>query len=781
MYWKFTKNDIIKTTEITDYPCNIFNNIDDLISLIHLHEPAILNVLKNRYNKNTIYTNINHILLAVNPFKKIDYNLDQPCPENIAKLCLKINRNHTILINGESGAGKTETSKIILNYLTDSKKILATNIILESFGNAKTIRNHNSSRFGKFIQLYLKNNIIVGSQIKTYLLETIRLTHHSMKERNYHIFYYLFKDYKKYTYLNHNAKQDNYLNDEDNYKLLIDAMNNIGINPEPIFDLVRIIVYLGDYEKYKPIIKSYFKTRDLDILFYKQKIVVNNEVIYKNLNNEQSKVKIDSFVRILYSKLFDYIVEQINKSLHNTDYDRTINILDIFGFEVFDINSLEQLCINYTNEVLQNLFNNYIFIKEQKLYQDEGLDYEHIKFENNEHILDLIENNVFPLINEVSRFIKGKDKMISDKLTEDSLQRATGLFTINHYAGDVTYLVNNFISKNKNQLSNDLIEFVNSKDLFINKIYKSKNMILNIFKKDLNKLKKYIEKTDLHFIRCIKPNDENIPDNFNIPRIHQQLKYNGVVEAVKVSRSGYPIRFTLNEFMKDYYYVNYKDLIVEGKTKYFLTKDKFNQLEKRKLMKMSEYCTKIQSLFKMYITKKNYQFIRTNIIKLQSFNRMIICKNKLLLLKKHYSQKKIKYWWLMVKQKKQFYIFKSNIIKIQRFIKYNKLIKNSKNILKTVIHRYRFKKYLKAKQKVYDFMLIVSAKKLLKRMKIERNSLRLQNKKLLEQLEVIKQKSDFKEKINLQVIAHLSKKIELLTNENNSFSNRKKESYCVIM
>ena len=199
MYWKFLNNSYILTDEVTEYPVN--NNYkksfetNDLISLIHLHQPAIINVLKERYLKKIIYTNINHILLAINPFEKVTYNLDQPCPEKIAQRCLKINRNHTILINGESGAGKTETSKIILNYLTNNttntslgKKILATNIILESFGNAKTIRNHNSSRFGKFIHIYYNNNNIIGAQVKTYLLETIRLTHHADKERNYHIF-----------------------------------------------------------------------------------------------------------------------------------------------------------------------------------------------------------------------------------------------------------------------------------------------------------------------------------------------------------------------------------------------------------------------------------------------------------------------------------------------------------------------------------------------------------------------------------------------------------------
>ena len=239
MYWKYNnKNEIEMTDEITQFPSNNYSNnaseINDLISLIHLHQPEILNVLMKRYNSNIIYTNINHILIAVNPFKKINYNHTQPCPENIVKTCLKINRNHTILINGESGAGKTETSKIILNYLTNKNgnnnlgtKIIATNIILESFGNSKTIRNHNSSRFGKFIQLFYKNDKIVGAQIKTYLLETIRITHHSKDERNFHIFYYLFNDYKKFNYLDHQAEEDNYLDDKKDFDLLKLGFSNM--------------------------------------------------------------------------------------------------------------------------------------------------------------------------------------------------------------------------------------------------------------------------------------------------------------------------------------------------------------------------------------------------------------------------------------------------------------------------------------------------------------------------------------------------------------------------
>jgi myosin heavy subunit len=773
MYWKFKNNILELTYEITEYPSNNYSDsaseINDLIILIHLHQPEILNVLFKRYINNIIYTNINHILIAINPFKKINYSLDQPCPEKIAETCLKIKRNHTILINGESGAGKTETSKIILNYLTKnnnnniSNKILATNIILESFGNSKTIRNHNSSRFGKFIQIFYQNNEIKGSQINTYLLETIRITHHSKNERNFHIFYYLFNDYQNYSYLNHQAKKDNYLNDKESLQELINGFKNIGIEEiliNKIFDIIKIIVYLGDYKKHIDKIANYFNMNieQLNKIFLKQKIKVSNEIIYKELNYNESKVKIDSFSRLLYKYLFDFIVSKINNFLTNDTYEKTINILDIFGFEVFENNSLEQLCINYTNETLQNLFNDYIFEKEQKLYLDEGLDCDQIKFTNNNIILNLIQgkNGLFSYINEVSSFINAKDKQIIDKIVSnqsdyikcENLQKVKNKFSINHYAGYVEYSVNDFISKNKNLISDDIIEFINQKELFfIDKIKKNKKKIVQTFQKELLELRKYIETTDLHFIRCIKPNDENIPNNFFQPRVLEQLKYNGVVEAVRVARSGFPIRFNYLEFKKQYHFVKYDDLIVIGKTKYFLTKINFNILEERRIKKTHYSATKLQSSFRSYKFKKIYNQIKKNTIKLQSYFRMIIAIKLLLFIKKEYNQKKIRNWWIMIKQRKKYLSIIHSFTVIQKKYRFIKKIEKSKSFILTLVYRWKFKKYLKtinnASIKITSLFLIIKAKNEKKRLIKERKSMKFlqeKNKKLQLEREEIRKK-----------------------------------------
>ena len=757
MYWKLNNNKLSLINEITDYPKNNYSEnaeeVNDLITLIHLHQPAILNVLLKRYNNNTIYTNINHILLAVNPFKKISYNIKQPCPEKIAETCLKIKRNHTVLINGESGAGKTETSKILLNYITKNninnelgEKIIATNIILESFGNAKTIRNHNSSRFGKFIQIFYNNGKINGSKIKTYLLETIRITHHSEFERNFHIFYYLFKNYNDFNYLKHNAKKDNYLNDKKNFEELKDAFLNINIDSNlsiKIFDTIKIINYFGNYNEYKNEISKYFNITidQLDQLFKKQKIKIGDEIIYKELNEIESKIKIDSFSRNLYKKLFDFIVSKINNYLTNDTFDKNINILDIFGFEVFEKNSLEQLCINYTNETLQNLFNDYIFNKEQKLYLDEGLDCQQISFTNNDQILSIIHNpkqSLFYYINEVSSFIKGNDKQIVDKIYKldskniicSNLQKAKNKFSVKHYAGEVEYSVNDFISKNKNIISDDLIGFVNQRNLFfINNFQKNKKKIVQNFQNELLKLRKFIETTDLHFIRCIKPNDQNIPNSFEINRVFEQLKYNGVIEAVRVARSGYPIRFAHKEFIDIYHFIDYQDLIVTGKTKYFLTKENFNILEQRKINKINDLTIKIQKNYRCYINFKKYKNLKNKCIKIQSTIRSYLCQKILLQLKKIKSQKIIKNWWKMIKQRLTY-------LKIIYELK----IKKAKNILLTLFYRWKFKKYYfyinENARKIQSLFYIIKAKKIKKELKKERRSLeyiKKQNEILLKQ------------------------------------------------
>ena len=781
MYWikreKYIYGESIYelTNNVTEYISNNYdinsNLCNDMINLSYLHQPAILNLLDKRYSNNFIYTNIGKILIAVNPFKKINYNLKNPCPENIAKDCINNNKNNTILVNGESGSGKTETCKIILNFLNMknnkiSEKILTTNVILESFGNAKTIRNHNSSRFGKFISIFYKDKNIVGSQVSTYLLETIRITHHSMDERNYHIFYYLFKDYHKFNYLNHNAKKDSYLNDEKSFQELLEAFDTIGITEDEIkfiFNQIRIITYLGNYEEYKDKIAELLNIQKLDTIIYKEKIIVMNEIIYKELSNKQSKEKIDSFAKLLYQLLFDFIILKINKFLQCNDYDRTINLLDIFGFEVFKNNSLEQLCINYTNENLQNLFNKYIFGNEIELYKSEkiNIDFNNIESflqnESNDKILETIENKhgVLDSINEVSSFIKGVDKQILDKLHKyqlnnkilefDKLKKIKGYFTINHYAGKVEYNVDNFINKNNNKISDDVYEFVEEQisSYKENKLDKNKkSQIVKTFKSDLKKLIKKIEQTQLHFIRCIKPNDKNIADFYNYSRILQQIRYNGIVEAVRISRAGFPIRFVNNEYEKKYWYVETTDLILRGKTRVFLTQSNYDVLELRRKTKKKYFIILIQKNIRRHNYQKKYQRILKNVIIIQSIFRMIIKYNKYQIILKNSKSLIIHKYWKKYIHRKRYLLLKKYIIKIQIkfriYLERRKLIEESSIIIYNFMIKYckyyvfikQMRKRIKSKNIIHGLFLIRKAKILLKQKVIERNNIKNTNEKL---------------------------------------------------
>lgn len=799
MYWiekeKYSHGEPIYeiTKNVTKYICNDYEInskvCNDMINLSYLHQPAILNLLDKRYSKNMIYTNIGKILIAVNPFKKIKYHLKNPCPENIAKECVKNNKNNTILVNGESGSGKTETCKIILNFLNKksnkiSEKILKTNIILESFGNAKTIRNHNSSRFGKFISIYYKNKDIVGSQINTYLLETIRITHHSLDERNYHIFYYLFKDFDKYNYLKHNAKKDNYLDDDKSFNQLLEAFDNIGITmqeKEYIFNQIKIITYLGNYEECREQLNKLINIDKLDNIIYKEKIIVMNEIIYKDLNEKQIKEKKDSLAKLLYQSLFDYIVKKINQFLECESYDRTINLLDIFGFEVFKKNSLEQLCINYTNENLQNLFNKYIFGKEIELYKSEEIDINFntiesfLENESNDKILKTIEtkNGVLDTINEVSAFINAKDKQILDKLEKyqidndvimfEKLRKVKGYFTINHYAGKVEYNVENFINKNNNKVSDDIQEFIEENIFYYQKrANNKKNKIVKTFKKDLKSLIKKIEETQLHFIRCIKPNDENIPDFYNYTRILQQIRYNGIVEAVRISRAGFPIRFINEEYNKKYWFVNDLDLIFKGKTRVFLTQNNYDVLEMRRKTKEKRFIILIQSWWRQYTNQHYYQKIKKSTVLIQSIIRMeiayhnyqeIIANKRSIIIQKYWKRfierKKfltLKKYIINIQQRFRIYLVRKKIVEEASLKIYNFMIKYCKYHLFIK----QMKKRIKSKKTIYGLFLIKKAKILLKQKAKERSNIKNINQELNKKNKELEEKIRFLEEESLK-------------------------------
>ena len=529
------------------------SEVENLINLPFLHEPAILYCLELRYFRSQIYTYTGPILIAVNPFKKVDLYTDQllakyynsglfkaqgmsevgpplpPHPYAIADNAYRLMMgaiqsgfgsatnvsDQSILISGESGAGKTESTKIVLRYLTTvasetlqfhahegtvMDKVLKSNPILEALGNAKTIRNDNSSRFGKFIELnFDKRGHLIGGFIRTYLLEKIRLTSQQTNERCFHIFYQVGKggsaeDKARWeiTSINdfHFAKQGNAVNverldDRADYNDMRVALDTLRFLPEEqvaMLDIIAGILHLGQI-KFTPdkdgegseLSKDANSTKSLNstlkLLGLPQKdflltvtervIIARGEKLRKKLTATQASDARDSIARIIYGKLFDWVVATINKEIKSADASAIraeIGVLDIFGFECLNENSFEQLCINYTNETLQQQFNQFVFKMEQEEYTSEGIEWSFVSFPDNQDCIDLIDlrkKSIFSTLDDECMLAGGADEKFASRMIKElgeyerfsvtPAQKIAGQFSIKHYAGEVVYNTQTFV------------------------------------------------------------------------------------------------------------------------------------------------------------------------------------------------------------------------------------------------------------------------------------------------------------------------------------------------
>ena len=782
--------------------------MDNLINIKCLDKENIISQLKSRYNDDTIYTKIDNILLAVNPFKNVIKKDNSPHPDDIADTMLKSKSNESVLISGESGAGKTETTKILLNRLLKdssnhslSEMIIASNIIMESFGNASTIRNHNSSRFGKLISLYFEDNKIVGSKITTYLLEKIRVTNKDIAEKNFHIFY-LMTDMHSSKILNTTNTSNILFDGDSTIDKLYDSFKIFDIyqHIDDIKKILEIIVLLSDYKN------NYDKLSELLVidknnlinLIEKQTIVIGNETILKELSDENINVKINTLSQELYNKLFEFIVSKINLKLsdnlsnekfHTNKY-KVINLLDIFGFESLQHNSIEQLCINYTNEILQNEFNKYFFKKEQELYISEGLPYDMVDFVNNDDIILCLEKTVFGIINEVTKFIKPKDDMIIEKLFKQvnnhivisNLEKAKGKFNINHYASMVLYNIDDMIIKNNLNLSNDIINIFNSsKNKFIDNfkgkhVRASKNLLLNNFYKQIKELQNVINKTNVNFIRCIKPNSNAKPNMIDDVMVGIQLTYNGIIEAIMIARQGYPIRYPIDIFYDTFRIVpeKYFEDIIIGKTMVFLKNEQENRLNDIKIEIMNNMATVISKNVKRFIYQNKFNQMKNNVIIIQKIIRGFIT------LKKYKKLKSIillQSYFRMINKYNKFNNIKNNTIIIQKFVrnKFNKNknindnLKNSVNIIGSFYKKIKTNRNIKILINcVNDYIVHIRNKK-----KIEKEEERKKQKLLLERNNMIMADKDsvifnsiyrakMKEIENNKIIEHLNKERDIL-------------------
>ncbi|KAH9729008.1 Myosin-6 [Citrus sinensis] len=707
-------------------PCGV----DDMTKLAYLHEPGVLQNLRSRYDMNEIYTYTGSILIAVNPFRRLPHLYDShmmaqykgaafgelsPHPFAVADAAYRqmINEgiSQSILVSGESGAGKTESTKQLMRYLaymggraaaegrSVEKKVLESNPVLEAFGNAKTVRNNNSSRFGKFVEIQFdRSGRISGAAIRTYLLERSRVCQVSDPERNYHCFYMLcaappediqrFKlgNPRTFHYLNQsNCYELDGVNDSKEYIATRQAMDVVGISSDEqdaIFRVVAAILHLGNVEfaKGKEVDSSvpkdeksqfHLKTvaellmcdaKALEDSLCKREIVTRDETITKWLDPEAAAVSRDALAKIVYSRLFDWLVEKINNSIGQDPNSKSlIGVLDIYGFESFKTNSFEQFCINLTNEKLQQHFNQHVFKMEQEEYSKEAINWSYIEFVDNQDILDLIEKKpggIIALLDEACMFPRSTHETFAQKLYQtfknhkrfSKPKLARSDFTICHYAGDVTYQTELFLDKNKDYVVAEHQALLSaSKCSFVSSLFpplaeeSSKtskfSSIGSRFKQQLQQLLETLSSSEPHYIRCVKPNNLLKPAIFENKNVLQQLRCGGVMEAIRISCAGYPTRKPFDEFVDRFGILASKVLdgssdevtackrLLEkvglegyqiGKTKVFLRAGQMADLDARRTEVLGRSASIIQRKVRSYLSRKNYIMLRRSAIHIQA-------------------------------------------------------------------------------------------------------------------------------------------------------------------
>ncbi|KAL8479758.1 hypothetical protein ACS0TY_026623 [Phlomoides rotata] len=710
------------------------SGVDDMTKLSYLHEPGVLYNLRCRYDINEIYTYTGNILIAVNPFQRLPhlYNDDlmekykgmaigelSPHPFAIAdaayRLMIKEGISQSILVSGESGAGKTESTKMLMGYLaymggsvgvegrrTVEQQVLESSPVLEAFGNAKTLRNNNSSRFGKFVEIQFNDRgRISGAAIRTYLLERSRVCQVSDPERNYHCFYMLCsappEDIKKYKlgdprtyhYLNQsNCYELDGVDDSKEYLTTRRAMDVVGISPDEqdgIFRVVAAILNLGNVEFAKASDGDSSQPKDDQSLFHlktaaellmcdetcledslcKRVIVTRDETITKSLSPDDAAVSRDALAKIVYSRLFDWLVNKINNSIgQDPESKLLIGVLDIYGFESFKTNSFEQFCINLTNEKLQQHFNQHVFKMEQEEYTKEEIDWSYIEFVDNQDILDLIEKKpggIIALLDEACMFPRSTHETFAEKLyqtfkdhkrfSKPKLSRSG--FTIGHYAGDVTYQTEYFLDKNKDYVIAEHQALLSASSCsFVSGLFpplpeessKSSKFssIGSRFKLQLQSLLETLSATDPHYVRCVKPNNFLKPHIFENANVLQQLRCGGVLEAIRISCAGYPTRRTFDEFISRFKILEPSvangscdevagciKLLEKsglqgyqiGQTKVFLRAGQMAELDSVRNQVLGKSASKIQRKYLTYSARKSFLSSRMAAVQIQALCR----------------------------------------------------------------------------------------------------------------------------------------------------------------
>ncbi|XP_010567060.1 PREDICTED: myosin-3-like [Haliaeetus leucocephalus] len=649
-----------------------YDKIEDMAMMTHLHEPAVLYNLKERYAAWMIYTYSGLFCVSVNPYKWLPvYNPEvvlayrgKKCQEapshifsisdNAYQFMLTDRENQSILITGESGAGKTVNTKRVIQYFAtiaasgDKKKeeqqagkmqgtledqIISANPLLEAFGNAKTVRNDNSSRFGKFIRIHFgATGKLASADIETYLLEKSRVTFQLKAERSYHIFYQIMSNKKPeliemllittnpydYQYVSQGEITVPSINDQEELMATDSAIDILGFTPDEktaIYKLTGAVMHYGNL-KFKQKQREEQAEPDgtevadkaaylmglnsadlLKALCY-PRVKVGNEYVTKGQTVQQVYNSVGALAKAVFEKMFLWMVIRFNQQL-DTKQPRQyfVGVLDIAGFEIVDFNSLEQLCINFTNEKLQQFFNHHMFVLEQEEYKKEGIEWEFIDFGMDlAACIELIEKpmGIFSILEEECMFPKATDTSFKNKLYDQHLGKSNNFqkpkpakgkaeahFSLVHYAGMVDYNITGWLEKNKDPLNETVVglyqksslktlallfkNFTNqsSKTIFFwcssesgggggkkggKKKGSSFQTVSALFRENLNKLMTNLRSTHPHFVRCIIPNETKTPGAMEHELVLHQLRCNGVLEGIRICRKGFPSRILYADF-----------------------------------------------------------------------------------------------------------------------------------------------------------------------------------------------------------------------------------------
>uniref|UniRef100_A0A8D2M6J2 Myosin VB n=1 Tax=Zonotrichia albicollis TaxID=44394 RepID=A0A8D2M6J2_ZONAL len=636
---------------------------NDLTGLSYLHEPAVLHNLKVRFlESNHIYTYCGIVLVAINPFEQLPIygqdviyaysgqNMGDMDPhifavaEEAYRQMARDEKNQSIIVSGESGAGKTVSAKYAMRFFATvggsasetniEAKVLASSPIMEAFGNAKTTRNDNSSRFGKYIQIgFDKRYHIIGANMRTYLLEKSRVVFQAEDERNYHIFYQLcassslpeFKDLgltcaEDFFYTSQGGDMSiDGVDDADDFEKTRHAFTLLGVKEShqmTIFRIIAAILHLGNLkiqgERDGEVCSVSSEDEHLSSFcsllgvehsqmqhwLCHRKLVTTAETYVKSMSLHQVVNARNALAKLIYAQLFNWIVQHVNQALHTTVKQHSfIGVLDIYGFETFEVNSFEQFCINYANEKLQQQFNSHVFKLEQEEYMKEEIPWTLIDFYDNQPCIDLIEAKlgILDLLDEECKMPKGTDQNWAQKLYDrhsasqhfQKPRMSNTSFIVLHFADKVEYQSEGFLEKNRDTVYEEQINILKASqvkgmvaDLFqedkdavpatpgakrtprINvrsakPAFKAANKehrktVGHQFRNSLQLLMETLNATSPHYVRCIKPNDEKIPFKFDPKRAVQQLRACGVLETIRISAAGFPSRWSYPDFFNRY-------------------------------------------------------------------------------------------------------------------------------------------------------------------------------------------------------------------------------------